>query len=47
MSLQQINYNYAMHINNNLADNFKMVETIMWIKMIKAVLAGNWEGYIT
>lgn len=46
MSLQQINYNYAMHINNNLADKF-MMETTVWIKMIKAVLAGNWEGYIT
>lgn len=38
---------HAMHMNNNLADKFVMVETIMWIKMIKAVLVGNWEEYIT
>lgn len=38
---------HAMHLNNNLDDIFIMVKAIMWIKMIKAVLAGNWGGYIT
>lgn len=35
-----------MHINN-LVDKFIMVETIMWIKIIKAVLSGNWKEYVT
>ena len=38
---------HAIHLNNNLDDIFIMAEAIMWIKMIKEVLAGNWEGYIT
>lgn len=35
-----------MYMNNNLVDKFVMVEIIMWIKMIKVVLVGNWEEYI-
>ena len=32
-----------MYVNNNLVDKFIIVETIVWIKTIKAVLVGDWE----
>lgn len=38
---------HGMHMNNNLVDKFIMMETIMWIKTIKAVLVGDREEYIT